>query len=95
MAKTIGHNRAGSVAADQLRSVIDRIESLESEKQSLAADIRDIYAEAKANGLCPKALRHIIKLRKQDANERQEHEQIVDVYLGHLGMLPLFESAEQ
>src|SRR3954462_3723155 len=81
-----GHNRVGGVAADQLKSVIGRIEKLEEEKAGLAADLRDVYSEARGNGLdCP-AIRKIIKLRKMDASEREEAETILDVYLHALGM---------
>jgi uncharacterized protein (UPF0335 family) len=84
----IGHNRTrvGGVAVDQLRSIIDRVEKLEEEKTGIGADIRDIFAEARGNGFDVKALRQILKLRKQDANERDEHEHILDTYLVALGM---------
>lgn len=59
-------------AKDQLRSIIERIERLEEEKKTISDDIRDVYAEAKGNGFDVKALRTIVRLRKQDANERQE-----------------------
>lgn len=78
-----GHNSNA-----QLRSVIERIERLEEEKKAIADDIRDVYAEAKASGYDSKALRHIIKLRKQDLAARQEFESIVDTYMAALGMLP-------
>lgn len=81
---TIGHN---SVAGDQLRSIVERVERLEEEKKSLSDDIRDVYAEAKSNGFDVKALRAIIRLRKQDKAERQEHEAIVEAYMHALGML--------
>lgn len=90
---TIGHN---GIAADQLRSIVERIERLESEKQALAEDIREIYSEAKSNGYDPKTIRAVVKLRKQDASERQEAEALLDLYLSALGMLadtPLGEAA--
>jgi uncharacterized protein (UPF0335 family) len=83
-------------APDQLRTIVERIERLEEEKKSIADDIRDVYAEAKANGYDVKALRHIIKLRKQDANERAELEAVVETYMHALGMLadtPLGEAS--
>jgi uncharacterized protein (UPF0335 family) len=80
--------RAGGVAADQLRSIIERIEKLEEEKSAIAADVRDVFAEAKGNGFDVKAIRTIIKLRKMDANERDEQETMVDTYRRALGMLP-------
>ncbi len=76
----------GGVAAAQLRSIIERIERLEEEKKALSDDIRDVFAEAKANGYDTKVLRQVIRLRKQDANERQEQEAILDLYMHALGM---------
>jgi uncharacterized protein (UPF0335 family) len=78
----------GGVAADQLRSIVDRIERLEEEKKALAEDIKEVYAEAKGNGFDTKILRKIIALRKRDVSERQEEETILDVYMRALGMLP-------
>ncbi len=75
-----------SVAADQLKSVIERIERLEEEKAGIAGDIKDVYAEAGANGFDVKVLREIVRLRKQDHDERQEHEAILELYLQSLGM---------
>jgi uncharacterized protein (UPF0335 family) len=77
----------GSIAADELRLLIERIERLEEEKKAMADDIRDVYAEAKANGFDIKALRTIVRLRKQDADERREHEAILETYMHALGML--------
>ena len=74
-------------AKDQLRSIIERIEKLEEEKKAIADDIRDVYAEAKGNGFEVKALRTIVRLRKQDANERQEYETILETYMHALGMM--------
>lgn len=78
---------ASSVAADQLKSIIERIERLEGEKAGIAGDIKDVYAEAKGNGLDTKVLRKIISLRKQDHAERQEAEAILDLYMQALGMV--------
>jgi uncharacterized protein (UPF0335 family) len=86
--------RSGNVAADQLRSIIQRIEKLEEEKAGIASDIKDVYAEARGNGLCPKTIRKVIALRKKDAAERDEEEYLIDTYMQALGMLPLFEEAE-
>lgn len=93
MTSPIGHNKtsAGGVAVDQLKSIIERVEKLEEEKTGIAADIRDVFAEAKGNGFDVKAIRTVIKLRKQDASEREEAENILDTYLHALGMLPEFE----
>ena len=77
-----------SVTRDQLRSIIERIERLEEEKKTIADDIRDVYAEAKGNGFDVKALRQIVRLRKQDENERAEAEAVLDTYMAALGMLP-------
>mgnify|MGYP003339923460 CR=1 FL=1 len=74
-------------AKDQLRAIIERIERLEEEKKAIADDIRDIYAEAKGNGFDVKALRAVVRLRKQDANERNEQQLILETYMNALGML--------
>jgi uncharacterized protein (UPF0335 family) len=75
-----------SVAQDQLRAFIERIERMEEEKAAIAADIREIYAEAKGNGFDTKVLRQVVKIRKQDHSERMEQEAILDLYLTALGM---------
>jgi uncharacterized protein (UPF0335 family) len=74
-------------AKDQLKSIIERIERLEEEKKAISDDIRDVYAESKGNGFDVKALRMIVRLRKQDPNERQEQETILETYMQALGML--------
>jgi len=74
-------------AVDQLKSIIERIERLEEEKKAISEDIKDVYAESKGNGFDVKALRTIIRLRKQDPNERQEEESILETYMNALGML--------
>src|SRR3954469_20392559 len=74
-------------AKDQLKAFVERIERLEEEKKTIADDIRDVYAESKGNGFDVKALRAVIRLRKQDAQERQEHELILETYMNALGML--------
>lgn len=79
-----GHNH---ISKDQLRSIIERVERMEEEKKVIADDIRDVYAEAKGNGYDVKALRTIVRIRKQDANERQEAETILETYMHALGML--------
>ncbi|HWK95395.1 MAG TPA: DUF2312 domain-containing protein [Pseudolabrys sp.] len=76
-----------SFAKDQLKSIIERIERLEEEKKATSDDIKDVYAEAKSNGFDAKALRTIVRLRKQDANERREAEEILETYMHALGML--------
>ena len=79
--------QATRFAKDQLKSIIERIERLEEEKKTISDDIRDVYAESKGNGFDVKALRTIVRLRKQDPNERQEHETILETYMQALGML--------
>jgi uncharacterized protein (UPF0335 family) len=78
---------ATKFAKDQLKAIIERIERLEEEKKTISDDIRDVYAEAKGNGFDVKALRTIVRLRKQDANERAEQETILETYMQALGML--------
>ena len=75
-----------TVAAGQLRAFIERVERLEEEKQALADDIKDVFAEMKGTGFDTKAVRTIIRMRKQDKAERQEAEAILDIYLAALGM---------
>ena len=78
---------ATRIAKDQLRAFVERIEKLEEEKKAIADDIRDVYAEAKGNGYDMKALRTVVRLRKQDVEERKEHEAILETYMHALGML--------
>ncbi len=85
-----------SNSAGLLRSFVDRIETLEEEKAGIAADIKEVYAEAKGTGFDVKVMRQVIRLRKQDAEERREHEELLEVYKQALGMLidtPLGEAA--
>jgi uncharacterized protein (UPF0335 family) len=74
-------------AKDQLKAIIERVEHLEEEKKAISDDIRDVFAEAKGNGYDVKALRTIIRMRKQDKNEREEQEAILETYLAALGMI--------
>ena len=74
-------------AKDHLKAFVERIERLEEEKKTIADDVRDVYAEAKATGFDVKALRTIVRLRKVDADERKEHEAILQTYMHALGML--------
>jgi uncharacterized protein (UPF0335 family) len=80
-----------SVAQDQIRAFVERIERLEEEKQAIAGDIKEVYAEAKGNGFNTKVLRQVIRLRKQDAAERMEQEALLELYLAALGMAPAIE----
>ncbi len=81
---SIGHN---VVAKEQVRVIIERVERMEEEKKTISDDIRDIYKEAGGNGLDCKALRTIVRMRKQDAHERQEQEALLEVYMHAMGML--------
>jgi uncharacterized protein (UPF0335 family) len=77
-----------AVSAGQLRALVERIESLEEERKAVADQIREVYAEAKANGFDAKTLRKVVALRKKDMAERQEEEAMLDLYLQALGMAP-------
>jgi uncharacterized protein (UPF0335 family) len=76
----------GGIAGDQLKSYIERIERLDEEKAVLTADIRDVFAEAKGNGFCSKAMRAVLKQRKMDREERAEQEALLDLYKRAIGM---------
>jgi uncharacterized protein (UPF0335 family) len=86
-ATAVKQEPAARVAKDHLRAFVERIERLEEEKKAIADDVRDVYAEAKANGFDAKALRSVVRLRKQDVDERKEQEAILETYLHALGML--------
>lgn len=75
-----------TVAAGQLRAFIERIERLEEEKKTISDDIKDVYAECKGTGFDVKAVRQLIRIRKQDKAEREEAEAILDLYMAALGM---------
>ena len=77
-----GHNSAG----EQLRLLIERIETLEEEKRSVADDIKDIYTEAKARGYDAKILREVVRLRKMAKDDRNEHFALLDTYAKAIGM---------
>jgi len=74
-------------AKDRLKAFVERVEKLEEEKKAISDDVRDVYAEAKANGYDIKALRTVVKLRKMDINERKEQEAVLETYMHALGML--------
>lgn len=76
----------GGVAGDRLRSFIERIERLEEERATIAVDIREVYAEAKATGFDPKIMRQIVRLRKMESADRQEQEALIETYMAALGM---------
>ena len=77
-----------SFAEGQLKQIVERIERLEEEKKTIAADIKEVYAEAKGNGYDIKILRKVISLRKKEPGERMEEEAMLEVYLSALGMMP-------
>lgn len=89
----IGHNsgapesETATVAAGQLRAFIERVERLEEEKATIAEDIRSIYAEAKSVGFNTKTIRAVVRMRKMDAEKRQEEQAMLDLYLEALGMM--------
>ncbi len=74
----------GGIAGDRLRSFIERIERLEEDKAAISADIRDVFAEAKGEGFDVKILRQVLKLRRMEANDRREQQELVDLYLSAL-----------
>jgi len=76
-----------TVAAAELRQLIERIERLEEEKATLQEDIKEVFAEAKGRGYDTKAMRTIVRLRKKDQAERQEEEAIIELYKNALGMI--------
>lgn len=75
------------VTGERLRSVIERIERLEEEKQALADDIKEVYAEAKGTGFDVKTIRKIIRMRKQEPDQRAEEEALLETYLSAIGMI--------
>jgi len=76
----------GGIAADRLRSLIERIERLEEERKALGSDIKDIYSEAKSAGFDVKVIRQLISIRKKEPAEVEEQETLLDVYRRALGM---------
>lgn len=79
----MGHN---SVAGDQLRSIVERIERLEGEKKNVAEDIKDVYSEAKGNGFDAKTIRKIVALRRVDDGKRKEAQAMLDLYAHAIGL---------
>jgi uncharacterized protein (UPF0335 family) len=78
----------GGIAADRLKSFIERIERLEEEKKALADDIKEVFAEAKGTGFDVKIMRQVIRLRRMDKDDLSEQETLLDLYRRALGMLP-------
>ena len=76
----------GGIAGDRLKSIVERIERLEEEKKALSEDIREVFSEAKSAGFDIKVLRHVIRLRKMDASDRDEMEEILSIYKRALDM---------
>lgn len=72
--------KQGGIAADRLKSFVERIERLEEERGALGADVREVYSEAKGGGFDTKIIRQIIRLRKLDRAQRQEQEALLDLY---------------
>ena len=77
---------AGGIAAERLRSIIERVERLEEERKALAGDIKDIFSEAKSAGFCPKTIKQIIRIRKMEPADVEEAETLLDIYRRALGM---------
>ena len=93
---TIGDNSSHAFAKDKLKSIIERAEKLNEEKAAIGQDLTDLFAEAKGQGYDTRAIKTIIKMRKQDADERAEQAAILDLYMSSLGMLastPLGQAA--
>lgn len=84
--KKLVDSEAGAIGVDRLRSIVERIERLEEERKALGSDIRDIFAEAKSAGFDPAVLRDLLKIRKKEPAEVEEHESLLDVYRRALGM---------
>jgi uncharacterized protein (UPF0335 family) len=76
----------GSIAADELRLLIERIERLEEEKKAIADDVKDVYGEAKARGYDAKTMRVIVRLRKMETHTRQEADALLETYRAALGL---------
>ena len=76
-----------------LRSMIERVERLEEDKAAIHSDIKEVYAEAKANGFDPRIMRQIVRIRKMDPADREEQQALLDTYMAALGMLPTEEAA--
>ena len=73
-------------AKDQLKSLVERVERLEEEKAALSNDLKEVYAEAKAQGFDTKIMRQVVRLRKMESHEREERDALLDLYLSALGM---------
>ena len=78
--------QVGGISRERLQSIIERIERIEEERATLSIDIREIYLEAKSLGFNIKIMRQIVRLRKLDRADRQEQEELLDLYKNALGM---------
>lgn len=78
----------GGIEGTHLRQYIEKIEQLEAEKKNIAEDVKEVYAEAKAQGFDAKIMRKVISMRKLDAADREEQETLLDIYCHALGMIP-------
>lgn len=87
MGDAIGTQQVGGVNGERLKSFIERIERLHEEREALAADVRDIFAEAKGSGFNVKIMREILKIRRMDKDAADEHETLLDLYKQALGMM--------
>lgn len=77
----------GNNSAEHLKSFIERIERLEEEKANIGTDIKEVYAEAKGTGFDTKIIRKLIALRKMEPNDRQEQDELLDIYMRAVGMI--------
>jgi uncharacterized protein (UPF0335 family) len=77
----------GGITGERLKSFIERVERLEEEKAALAADIKDVYAEAKSAGFDVKIIRQLIRIRKADPQDRREQEELLELYMQAIGMV--------
>lgn len=82
----MGAEKAVSIAAEELKQFIERIERMEEEKKAIGDDVRDIYAEAKGRGFDTRAIRALIRLRAKEPHEREEEEAILELYRSAIGM---------
>ncbi len=90
--ETSNSREVGGIAGDRLKSFIERVERLEEEKKALSQDIKEVMGEAKAVGFDTKIMRKIMKIRKMDAEKRQEEDYLTELYMSAIGegVMPLF-----
>lgn len=79
-------SQIGGIAAEALRQFIERIERLEEEKKALSADIKDVYSQCKSQGFDTKIVKKVVALRRMEEQEREETDQLLDLYKAALGM---------